>query len=502
MITVTVLLVLIYWFVEAIALHLLRRKIKRKNGCRPLRYRHNYRGAILGLDWVLLRVRAFRGKRFLEFMTKQFEDLGPTYGVKILGQTTIYTMDPKNIQAILSDRFKDFALGNRLAIMEKLLGKGIFTADGNGWVHSRSMLRPIFASNQAGNLDMLENHLQNLFKLIPRDGSTVDLQPLMSRFALDSVTEFLFDQSVNTLRNGKQIDQQFNESFDYALKELAFRFRLGPFYKFRWNWNADEAFRKCRLFVGRLVNEAQWFYYANAKSSEQPSGRKHLFLRGLVDAADDQDRITDEALNLLIAGRDTTASVLSHLFFEISRNPGVWQSLRNEVSRLQGRRPTYKQLRGLKFVHCCVKETLRLHPPVPTNKRFCVNDTVLPLGGGRHGKRPIFVPKGTTVVFTVHAMHRRKDLFGADAEEFRPQRWDQETLHHGWSYLPFHAGPRVCLGLSYAMNELCYVLIRMLQEFNTIESRDDQPWTESLRLIVASNSGVKVGARAALSTNL
>lgn len=357
MITMITLLALLHWLIKAIALHFFRRNMKRKNRCRPLRYRYRYRGILLGLDWVLLRVRAFRGKRFLEFMTKQFEDLGKTYGVKVLGQTTIYTIDPKNVQAILSDRFKDFTLGNRLAIMGKLLGKGIFTTDGYEWAHSRSMLRPLFATNQASNLDTLENHLQNLFKLIPRDGSTVDLQPLLSRFALDSVTEFLFNQSVNTLGNGRQVDQQFNESFDYSLKELALRFRLVPFHKLRWNRNADEAFRKCRLYVGRLVNEALWFYYADAKSSGQPRGRKHMFLRGLVDAADDQDRIRDEALNLMIAGRDTTASVLSHMFFEISRKPDVWQLLRDDVSRLDGRRPTYKQLRELKFVHCCVKES-------------------------------------------------------------------------------------------------------------------------------------------------
>lgn len=357
MITMMMLLALLYWLVEAIALHLFRREIKRKNGCRPLRYRYRYQGALLGLDWVLLRVRAFRGKRFLEFMTEQFENFGTTYGVKVLSQTTIYTMDPKNIQAILSDRFKDFTLGNRPAIMENLLGKGIFTTDGYEWADSRSMLRPLFAKNHGGNLDTVEKHLQNLFKLIPRDGSTVDLQPLLSRFALDSITEFLFDQSVNTLINSTEVDQQFNESFNYSLKELALRFRLGPFRKLRWNRKADEAFHTCRLYIGRLVNEALWFYYADAKQSGQPSERKHRFLRGLVDAADDQDRIRDEALNLMIAGRDTTASVLSHMFFEISRKPDVWQSLRDEVARLDGMRPTYKQLRELKFVHCCVKES-------------------------------------------------------------------------------------------------------------------------------------------------
>lgn len=71
-----------------------------------------------------------------------------------------------------------------------------------------------------------------------------------------------------------------------------------------------------------------------------------------------------------------------------------------------------------------------MHPPVPTNTRLCVNDTVLPVGGGRFGEDPIFVAKGTIVVYTVHAMHRRKDFFGPDAEEFRPERWAEQR--HSW----------------------------------------------------------------------
>jgi cytochrome P450 len=78
---------------------------------------------------------------------------------------------------------------------------------------------------------------------------------------------------------------------------------------------------------------------------------------------------------------------------------------------------------------------LRLHPPVPINTRLCVEDTVLPLGGGRFGSEPIFVPKGHIVVYMVHAMHRRKEYYGADAEEFRPSRW--ENARHSWVCLRF-----------------------------------------------------------------
>ncbi len=87
---------------------------------------------------------------------------------------------------------------------------------------------------------------------------------------------------------------------------------------------------------------------------------------------------------------------------------------------------------------------LRLYPSVPANTREAAADTVLPVGGGPDGKQPIFVRKGTTVLWYVYAMHRRPDIYGSDAEEFRPERWD--GLRPSWGFLPFNGGPRICIG--------------------------------------------------------
>src|SRR4051812_157966 len=76
---------------------------------------------------------------------------------------------------------------------------------------------------------------------------------------------------------------------------------------------------------------------------------------------------------------------------------------------------------------------LRLHPVVPGNARYAIRDTILPVGGGPDESAPLFVPKGTLVAYNPYAMHRRKDLFGPDADVFRPERW--ETLRPGWEYL-------------------------------------------------------------------
>lgn len=96
---------------------------------------------------------------------------------------------------------------------------------------------------------------------------------------------------------------------------------------------------------------------------------------------------------------------------------------------------------------------LRLYPPVPLNARTSVKDTTIPVGGGPDGLSPIFIPKGTTVSYSVWAMHRRTDLWGPDAAKFNPDRWAGGKMR-GWQYLPFNGGPRICLGRKYQSQQL------------------------------------------------
>ena len=90
---------------------------------------------------------------------------------------------------------------------------------------------------------------------------------------------------------------------------------------------------------------------------------------------------------------------------------------------------------------------LRLYPPVPINFRIAQKTTWLPRGGGPVGNAPVLVRRGVCVVFIPYYLHRRTDLYGDDAREFRPERWEgPELANIGWGYIPFHGGPRLCLG--------------------------------------------------------
>jgi cytochrome P450 len=133
---------------------------------------------------------------------------------------------------------------------------------------------------------------------------------------------------------------------------------------------------------------------------------------------------------------------------------------------------------------------LRLYPVVPVNIRMANKDTFLPVGGGTDGKDPIFVAKGHEVLYSVYTMHRLPEIFGPDADVYRPERW--ETLKPDWAYIPFNRGPRICIGQQFALTEARYTTVRILQHFNVIESRDPGPFQERLTLTMSSYNGTQV----------
>lgn len=90
----------------------------------------------------------------------------------------------------------------------------------------------------------------------------------------------------------------------------------------------------------------------------------------------------------------------------------------------------------------------------------------------------------------IYSMHRDKDLWGQDADEFRPERW--EAARPTWEYLPFAGGPRICPAQQMVYTECAYVIVRLLQRFTRIESQDPEPWTELFNLTVENKNGIKV----------
>lgn len=339
---------------QRISLYVRRRQFKKLHGCQPPQGRYVGKDPIFGLDLIWRNFQNAKKKVFLESAYKRYLDKGFTLSVRVAGTKIITTIEPENVKTILSLKFKDFSLGNR-GPMQEFLGFGIFTTDGERWANSRHMIRPNFVKEQVADLEAFERHIQAMLKKIPTDGTTVDLQELFFQLTIDSATEFLFGESVNSLRYG---DIGFAGAFNYSLHDVLTNFRMGPYKRFRRaDPKAVEANRICHEFVDKFVDDAIVYRekHANAKEGEEKE-EKYVFLHELAKAMGDRRRLRDELLNILLAGRDTTASLLSNMFFELAQKPHMYAKLRAEVSQLKGAKPSYETLKNMKYLKYCMNE--------------------------------------------------------------------------------------------------------------------------------------------------
>lgn len=251
-------------------------------------------------------------------------------------------------------------------------------------------------------------------------------------------------------------------------------------------------------FIEPFITEA-----SSMSSSELESklSRSDTFIHALAGHTRDRKVMRDQLTALLLAGRDTTAATMSWLFLELAKHPGVVEKLRAEIVDTLGqdnRPPSYQEIKDMKYLTHTINETLRLYPVVPFNVRCALTDTSLPRGGGVDGNGPVGCPNKTVVVYSPLLMHRRRDLyppiseaFPYDPLEWVPDRWATWTPK-AWNFIPFNGGPRICIGQQFAMVEMGYTIVRILQEFDQIIDYGSERSLHTDIILTPAN-GVKVG---------
>jgi len=219
--------------------------------------------------------------------------------------------------------------------------------------------------------------------------------------------------------------------------------------------------------------------------------KRYSFIESLAADTSDRKMLRDQLVSTLLAGRDTTAAALSWTFYELSRHPEAYAKLRSEVLARLGtdQTPNWEDLRSMKWLQYTINEVLRLYPIVPFNVRTANKDTTLPRGGGKDGTEPVAISKNTAVAYSALCMQRRKDLFGYDVDEFRPERWER-GFPPAWHYIPFNGGPRICLGQQFALTEMQYAVTRMVQRYDSIKDCNTKEQLYKADIVLTPGNGV------------
>ncbi|XP_046962446.1 cytochrome P450 4C1-like [Vanessa cardui] len=185
-----------------------------------------------------------------------------------------------------------------------------------------------------------------------------------------------------------------------------------------------------------------------------------LLLKNEKSGLIDHEGTIEEVDTFMFAGHDTTATAMTFMLMALANEPEIQDKIYEEISEIFGdsdRAVTTEDLNQMKYLECCIKESLRLYPSAPLIARYVQKETVL---GG------YTVPANTTCLIYIYDLHRRADLY-PEPERFIPERFLPENCakRHPFAYIPFSAGPRNCIGQKFAMMELKTVMCAILRKF-------------------------------------
>ncbi|XP_077210106.1 cytochrome P450 94B3-like [Tasmannia lanceolata] len=392
---------------------------------------------------------------------------------------TIITANPDNVEYMLKTNFHNFPKGKPFTeMLGDLLGHGIFNVDGELWHTQRKLASHEFTTNSLREfvVKTLESEVND--RLLPilasacHSGEVVDLQELLKRFAFDTICKVSLGTDPGCLEPSLP-ESGLASAFDVA-SELSARRATSPLFAI---WKAKrvlgigserrlkEAIRVVQLSVMEMIKRKK---VRNEEEANESKGSD--LLSRLISCVHDEKVIRDMVISFIMAGRDTTSSALTWLFWLLSCHPHIKKEVVKEMVEIsKGKeRLEYGDLKEMNVLKACLCESMRLYPPVAWDSKHAAGGDTLP--DGTH------IGKGDRVTYFPYGMGRMERLWGKDCEEFKPDRWlESEEIVSPFKFPVFQGGPRICLGKEMAFIQMKYVVASILRRFELRPVRKDRP---------------------------
>lgn len=364
---------------------------------------------------------------------------------------------PDLIQDVLVTNDRLFVKSRALQVARRLLGEGLLTSEGDFHLRQRRLVQPAFhRQRMAAYGEVMASYAARSSERWSAQGAslTVDMSEEMMRLTLAIVGKTLFDADVEG--EAQEIGQSLTEALHGLSRTLLPGGEMVEKLPLPANQRAEEARQRLDATIYRLIRE------------RRASGEDRGDLLSMLLAARDEDgkeaegmsdqQARDEAMTLFLAGHETTANALTWTWYLLSQNSVEERQLHAEVDRVLGDRlPTVDDIPNLPYTRMVLSEAMRLCPPVYAIGRQAVED---------YEVRGYVLPAGSTVFVSQYVM-QRDPRYWFDAERFDPNRWTPEAQARRpkFTYFPFSAGPRVCIGEGFAWTEGILVLATLAQRW-------------------------------------
>lgn len=403
-----------------------------------------------GLSFLWRLLRAPEG--WLDFLTGCQRQYGNVVSFRFLGVPACLINDAAGIEQVLVTDHQNFTKSMDYRALSRVLGQGLLTSEGELWKHQRRLVQPAFFRERILSYGGLMTSYTTRLVQSWQSGEVRDVHRDMMRVTLEIAARSLF--SVEIEGDAGAISQALTVILNEMPKLAGFAFLP--------DWVPVPGLGGFRRALAELDGVVYGIIRRRRTSGERPGD----LLDMLLDARDEDgqgmsDRqLRDEVMTLLLAGHETTANTLSWTLYLLAQNPAEQAHLAEELGTvLEGRTAEAAALQRLPYTQMVLMEAQRLYPPAWAIGRKALHD--FDVSGYR-------VRAGTNIIVSQWVLHRDPQLY-PNPQRFDPERWREEVAGRRslpkFAYLPFGAGPRVCVGASLALTESALVLATLMQHF-------------------------------------
>lgn len=399
--------------------------------------------------------------KFYTNIAGYLKDKQKQYGDFVLLKATnhpIYLINNlEYVEQILVKESKNFTKGTGYQRSRVILGNGIFTSDGEFHDSQRKLINPAFHKSRIEEyyktVAFCTNDFLTKWGNMVAENPNIDVQTEITRLFIAIIFNSMFssDSSEELIDLGAYYTELFNSANPFLLldPQRAIKLPLPSVKKFMKTKN--ELDFKLRELIKKRKKEdtfADLDILNMLMHAESNEGKRMS-----------DDELFDEVRTLFVAANDTSAKVLTWALYNLSQNPDAKAKCLSEINTvLDGKFPEYHDYQELKYIRMCINETMRLYPPLWMITRTPINDFFL----------DDYLIKKDSSIFMVPLFFQKDERYYANPESFIPERWTDEERKKRprLSFVPFGAGPRYCIGESFAMFHLVIILSAILQKFD------------------------------------
>ena len=375
------------------------------------------------------------------------------------------------------------------------LGTSLLTSDGAKWKNRRHLLTPSFHFSILKEFvpvfEKISIKLVNNLRNVSENNEVIDIQKIVRAATLEAMCETSMgvniDQEKNALRYMNAV-HTLNELLH--LRERSpwlwskFLYSLTPSGK-RYYENLKFIHQYTLSVISKRITSKKFQDAKSHVEQEEKCDQKLCLIDMLLESYKkgeiDVDGIREEVDTFVFEGHDTTASAISFCLYLLGRNQNHQTTLQSEIDSAEGDN-VYEKICNMRFLDYVFKEALRLYPPVPLVARCLSEDTII-------DGHTIY--KGTDIGLGIGAIHKH-EKFWKDPEDFNPYRFTEALNRNPYSYVPFSAGPRNCIGQRFATLESKICIFYVLKNYNLIAIQERKDIEFTAETVAKSKNGLLI----------